>query len=98
MVPLGEEEFENGAAVFLKALGDSGDLHAFKDGGYAGGKELVVPFDLHHAQTAGADIAQAIEMAEGRNFDVVFARHLKDGLTGAGADFLFIDDECFDVN
>jgi hypothetical protein len=37
-------------------------------------------------------------MAEGWNVDVVLAGHFKNGLAGAGAYFLAIDGECFDVD
>ena len=82
--------------MLLKALSDGGDLHAFKDGGHAGGKELGVAFDFDDAEAAGADIAESLEVTKGGNFDVVFAGHFKDGLAGAGADFVAIDYEGFD--
>ena len=75
-----------------------GDLHAFVDGGHAGGQQLVAALDLDQAQAAGAHIAQAVQMAEGGNVDVVLPRHFQDGLAGARADFLPVDDECFDAH
>ena len=81
----------------LEPLGVGADLHAFVDGGHAGGKELVAALDLDQAQAAGAHVAEAVQMAEGGNVDVVLPRHFKDGLAGAGADFLLVDDESFDV-
>ncbi len=92
VVALGEEQFENGAAMLFEPLGVGGDLHALVDGGHAGGQELVAALDLHQAKAAGADVAQAVQMAEGGNVDVVFPRHFEDGLAGAGAHFLPVDD------
>jgi hypothetical protein len=98
MISLSEEQLEDGATVLLQPFGDGGDLHAFKDGGHAGGEELIIALNFDHAQAACADIAEAVEVAEGRYVNVVFAGHFEDGLAGAGADFLSIDDECFDVD
>ena len=37
-------------------------------------------------------------MAEGGNVDVVLPRHFQDGLAGAGAHFLAVDDQSFDAH
>ena len=97
VVALGEEQLEDGAAVLLEPLSIGADLHAFVDGGHAGGKELVAALDLNQAKAAGAHFAEAVHMAEGGNVDVVLPRHFKDGLAAQAADFLLIDDESFDV-
>ena len=53
--------------------------------GHAGGQELVAALDLHQAEAAGAHRAQALQMAEGGNVDLVLPRHFEDGLAGARA-------------
>ena len=68
----------------LQAFGVGGDLHALIDGGDAGGQQLVGALDLDQAQAAGADLAEAVEMAEGGNVDVILAGHLEDGLAARG--------------
>ena len=98
VIALGEEQLKDGLAMLLQALRRRGDFHSFFDGGDAGGQQLVAALDLDQAQAARAHIAQPIEMAERRDVDVVFARDFKNGLAGAGADFLTVDGECFDVN
>jgi hypothetical protein len=75
MIALGKEQFENGFAMFLEPIGCGRDLHAFFDGGHASGLELVAALDLNDAQAACAYIAEAVEMTEGGNIDVVFPRN-----------------------
>ena len=98
MVALGKEEFENGLAVVQQAIGlviTSMPSSTFSD---AGGKKLGRVLHLHQAEPAGADIRQAIQVAERRDEDVVLARHLKHGLVGAGAEVDAVDDEGFYID
>jgi hypothetical protein len=98
VVALSEEKLKDVAAIFLKAFGVGLDIHAFEDSGDAGRKQLVGAGNLDHAETASADVAEAIEMAECRDLDVVFASDLQDGLSAATTDCLAVDDESFDVD
>jgi hypothetical protein len=92
------EQIEDGFAMFLQALSRGGDFHSFFDGGDAGGKKLVAALDFNQAEAAGAHVAEAVEMAEGGDVDVVLAGDFENGLAGAGANFLIVDGEGFDVN
>ena len=82
MVAFGEEQLEDGTAVLLEALGVRAHLHAFLHSGHAGRQQFVVALDLHQAQPARAKIAQAVQVAERGNVDVILARHLQDRLAG----------------
>ena len=42
-----------------------------------GRQELAGGPDLDHAQPAGADVAEAVQMAQGQDLDPVLARHLR---------------------
>src|ERR1035437_5694644 len=97
VIALGKEQFKDGAAVFLQALGFGADLHAFLDGSDTGGQKLVASFDLDQAHAAGANLAEAVHVAKGGDVDIVFPRDFKDCLASARADFLFVDYQSFDV-
>src|SRR6516225_4272756 len=79
-----------------KPLGVCADLHAFLHGGDAGGQKLVGALDLHQAESACAHVAQAIEMAERWNVDLVFSGNLENSLSSARAHFPLVNDESFD--
>ena len=98
MIALGEEQFEDVAAILLKAFGVGEDVHAFKDGSDAGREQLAGAGDFDQADAACADITEAVEMAEGGYFDVVLASDFEDGLPAAAADFVAVDGESFDVD
>jgi hypothetical protein len=98
MVALGEKELKDNAAMTLEPLGVGSYIHALEYRGHAGGEQLVAALYFDHAQAAGANIAEAVEMTESGNVDVVFARHFEDRLAGAGAHFLAINGECFYVD
>src|ERR1700749_4855054 len=98
VIALGEQQFEDGPAVVAKPVGLRGDFHSLEDRGDAGGEQLVLAFDLDHAQPAGADVGETVEMAQGRNIDVVFPGHFKDRLSGAGAYVLPVNDQRFNVD
>ena len=84
VVALGEQQLEDGAAMLLQPLGVGADFHALGDGGDAGRQQLVAALDLDQAQAARANVAQAVEMAERGNVDVVLPRHFQDGLAARG--------------
>ena len=69
VVALREEQLEDHAAVLLEPLRVGAHLHALKDGGHAGGQQLVAALDLDQAKTACAHVAQALQMAERGNVD-----------------------------
>ena len=98
MIALGEEQFEDVAAILLKAFGVGEDVHAFKDGSDAGREQLAGAGDFDQADAACADIAEAIEMAEGGDVDVVLTGDFEDGLTPAAADLMAVDGKSFDVD
>jgi Ca2+-binding RTX toxin-like protein len=98
VVALGEEQFENVAAILLQTFGIGEDIHALEDGGDAGREQLVGAGDLDQADAARADIAEAIEMTEGGDVDVVLASDFEDGLTAAATYFMAVDGKSFDVD
>ena len=71
----------------LRGLGQ--DLHTVRDAGGAGGDEL--PPDIHEAEPADPDVAQAVEMTEGRDPDPVLLRHLEDRPPRLGHDPSSVD-------
>ena len=69
VVPLGEKQLENHAAIFAQALAIGLDVHAFGDLGRAGGQQLRDAGYLDDAQTACADVIDAFKVAQGRDHD-----------------------------
>ena len=74
VVALGEEQLEGHAAVFAQALAVGLDVHALGDLGGAGGQELGDAGDFDQAEAAGADVVDAVQMAEGRDVDAGVGR------------------------
>ena len=54
VIPLGEEKFQNAAAVTREAFGVGGNFHAFGDVGDAGGEQAAAALDFD--QTEGMKI------------------------------------------
>ena len=69
VIALGEQQFQRHAAVFSQALAVGLDVHALGDFRRAGGQQLGDAGDFHEAQAAGAQVINAFEMAERRDFD-----------------------------
>jgi hypothetical protein len=85
VVALHEQHLDDGAAVAGKPLGVGDHLHALLDRGHAGRQQLARALDLDHAQAAGADVAEAVQVAQGRDLDAVLGGDLQDRLAlGAG--------------
>ena len=57
----------------------------------AGGQQPVDALDLHQAQAAGADVGEALQVAQRRDVDAVLARDLEDRLVLARADVVVVD-------
>ncbi len=66
---VGEDELQGQAAGLADLLGVGKDLHALADRVDAGGHQAPGPLDLHHADAAGADLVDVLEIAEGGDVD-----------------------------
>ena len=88
VVALGEQQLQRHAAVFPQPFAVGLDVHALADLGGAGGQQLGDAGDLHQAQAAGADVIDAVEMAERRDLDAGVGGGLQDGRAFLGADLL----------
>ena len=97
MIALGKQQFDDGLTVLVEPFGVCRDLHALLHARHTGRKQLVVPLDLDQAEATGPDIAQPIQMTQGRNVDAVLARHLEDRLVWHGTDILAVNDQRFYV-
>jgi|GEM_PF-3474440 len=91
VVALGEKQLNDRAAVLCEALRLRHHFHILRDLDHAGGRQLGRALDLDQAQTAGADIAEALIVAERRDEQAVLPGHLEDGLVAAGRDLAIID-------
>ncbi len=85
MVALGEQQLQDHPAVILQALGIGGHLHAFFDGGDAGGEQLVLALDFDQAQAAGSHVGEAVHLAEAWNEDAVLAGDVENAFFLASA-------------
>ena len=74
VVALGEQQFQGHAAVFAQPLAVGLDVHAFGDLGGAGRQQLGNAGHFHQAEAAGADVIDAVQMAERRDFDAGVGR------------------------
>ena len=77
-VVLGEQQFDDGPAGLADAAGVGEDLHALGGRHRAGGDEVPRPFDLDHADAAGADRLQALDVAERGDADARLLRGRQD--------------------
>ena len=91
VVALGEQQLERDLPVGLELRRAGGDRQALLHGRGAGGQQPRDAGDLDHAQPAGADRAEALHVAEGRDVLVVGPRDLEDRLAGGGRDHLAVD-------
>ena len=91
VVALGVEQLHDPAAVSAEAVGVDRHRHPLFDGGHAGGKELALPGHLDHAEAAGADVREPVEMAEGGDLDAVLGGDLENGAPGRAGDVPTLD-------
>src|SRR5450759_1631225 len=61
VIPFGEQQFENHAAIFAKAFAVGLDIHAFGDFRSAGGKKLRHTRNLNEAKAARAHVIDTIK-------------------------------------
>ena len=66
---LRKDELYIGASRLSRLSGIGMHHHTFLHRGVAGRKETFIPFHLHHADPAGADLIQILPITEGRDFD-----------------------------
>ena len=85
VIALGEEQFEDHPAVVLQALGVGRDLHAFFHARDASRQQLVLTLDLDQAEAAGADVGEAVQVAQAWNEDAVLPRDVENGFVLASA-------------
>ena len=95
VVALGEQQFQRHAAVFAQPFAVGLDVHAFGDFGRAGRQQFGDAGDFHQAQPAGADVIDAFEMAERRDFDAGLGGGLQDRRAFLGADLFAVNGKCF---
>ena len=62
------------------------------------GSSLPDAADLDHAQPAGADVAEAVQVAQGRDVDAVLGRDLQDRLAGGAGDVGAVDAQGVDAH
>jgi hypothetical protein len=86
MVAFGMQQFCGYFLVFLYSIVGSGNGHVGHYFGSTGRHQFVVAFNLHQTNPAGAYIAQAIHMAHGEYFNIVFPANLQYGLSCIGFD------------
>lgn len=95
VVAFGEEQLQDRAAMLLEPLGAGGYFHPLFNLSDAGRQQLVVALNLNQAETACAYIGESVQMAECRDVDAIFLRDFQNGLVGAGAYIVSVNDECF---
>ena len=78
VIALSKQQFQRHAPVFLEAFAVGLHVHALADFRRAGGKQLGDAGDFHEAQPAGAQVINAIEMAECGNFDAGVGGDIQD--------------------
>ena len=93
VVALHEHHLGHGPAVLEQELRMRRDVHAFRDLGHAGRRELGGARDLDHAQAAGAAVVDPFEVAEARDVDPVLLGNLHHGLPFRAGDVLAVDPE-----
>ena len=91
VVALGEQQFQDHAAVFPQALAVGLDVHAFGHFGGAGRQQLRHAGDFHDAQPARPDVVNAFQVAERRDIDARLGRGLQDRGAFLGADLLAVN-------
>jgi len=80
MVALGEHEFKDHTAVLLKLIGTCAYHQTFTCRVGTGRVDASFAFNLDDAETAGADIGEALKMAEGGYVDTVLPADRKYGI------------------
>src|SRR5450432_1165978 len=91
MVALCKKHFDDRLPIGYQLWRFREDFHAFLDHRGAAGEQARASFDLDDAQTASTHIAQAVQVAQGRNVKAVFARDLQDRFIIPPAHLLVID-------
>ena len=91
VVALHEQHLDDRAPVGGQPLGMGGHLHALLDHGHTGRQQFAGGADLDHAQPAGADVAEAVQVAQGRDLDAVLGGHVQDRLVGGAGDIGAVD-------
>jgi hypothetical protein len=80
VVALCKHEFQDEPPVFLEFLA-AGFHHLSVTGGMSAGRnEIPFLFDLNQAHPAGADIAQAFVVAQGRKIDSIGRADIQDAI------------------
>ena len=95
MVPLGEQQFQDHAAVFPQPFAVGFDVHALGDFGGAGGQQFRHAGDFHDAQAARAQVINALQMAERGDVDPRLGRGLQHGRAFLGGDLLAVNGQSF---
>ena len=72
--------------------------HALGHHVIAGGDQARIPLDLHHAQPASSNFVDALEIAEGGDFDVHRAGRLQNGGTLRHGDRLSVNDKIYHLS
>lgn len=81
VISFGEEQFEGDTAVASEPFGVGFYCHAFGDAGGAGGDEFGGAGEFDEAEPAGADVVDALEVAEGGDANAGFEGGVQDGGT-----------------
>ena len=82
---VGQDQLQHGLAGRADSGGVGLDHHALADGHHAGSGQGAGAH-VHHTHTAGADLVDVLEVAQGGNMDVGLAGSFQDGGTGRNAD------------
>ena len=87
----GEDQLQRGAAGFLHLFGVGAHLHPFGNGIDTGGHQAAGAGGFHHADAAGADLVDILQIAKGGDFHPGIAGGLQNGGTFGHADSNAID-------
>ena len=93
VIPLGRQEGDDHLPVLLQTIGVGVDDHAFQGACGAGGSEFAPSFHFHQAEPAGADIRNAVQMAECGNVDSVLPGDLQQRLIVLCAELFAVDSQ-----
>ena len=93
-VMVGDQQLVQDLAGFAYALGIGEDLHTVAGFDHAGGLQTAgVAHFLDHADTAGAELVDAFQIAQAGDMDAVLLGRLEDGASLSGFAFDAIDGE-----
>ena len=88
---VGEQQLQGHLPGVPDFLGIGPDLHSLIDGIHAGGDEALGTLDLHHADPAGADLIEILQITQRGDLDPGQICSLNNGRTGGGLHFNAVD-------